>query len=486
MLKKLLTESVLYGVSHVLTRLIGYLLVILHTAIFEAAAYGIVALFYSWIALFNILYTFGLETTFFRFANQKDTNPRQVFTTLFTFLFVIGGTLTLLLVGFSAPLSAFFNYPHARIYIIIGTLILGVDSLAALPFARLRLEHKVRQFVGLKILNVLINVGLNVYFLWYCPRAGGTNLDWSVWFYEADWGVAYVFIANLSANFLVLGYFLPRLNLQPALLVWQDFKQYGRYAYPLVLSGFAFVINELADRILLESWLPDGYYENLTSLDAVGIYSACYKLSIFISISVQAFKYAAEPFFFKHAADRQSPRYFAAIMTYFVVFCAVVFCAVSINLDWISRLFLRQKVYRQGLAVVPILLMANIFLGIYYNLSIWFKYTNRTYWAGLLGLAGILITLIVNYFAIPLWGYLGSAVATLMCYMTIAVLSYWVGRKYYPVPYALKSIILALLGAVFFVYISSCFLNIYLKNSLLLVLVAFLILCFKDSKHITN
>lgn len=486
MLKKLLTESVLYGVSHVLSRLIGYLLVILHTAIFEASAYGIIALVYSWIALFNILYTFGLETTFFRFTNSKDANSKQVFTTLFIFLSLIGAALSFLLLGFSDVISTFFNYPQARTYIVLAVLILWVDGLLVLPFARLRLKHKVKHFVSLKILSVLLNVGLNVYFLWYCPRVQGTNLDWSVWFYNSNWNVLYVFVANLSANFLVLAYFIPALNLYPALFVWRDLKKYASYSYPLVLSGFAFVINELADRVLLEKWLPEGYYENLSSLDAVGIYSACYKLSVFIIIGVQAFKYAAEPFFFKHAADRDSPRHFANIMTYFVLFCAAVFCAVSLNIDWISRLFLRREIYQQGLGVVSILLLANIFLGIYYNLSIWFKYTNKTYWAGLLGLCGIFITLTVNYYAIPIWGYMGSAVATLLCYLGITILSYLVGRKYYPVPYALKQIFTYLVAAVVLVYASNYFLDIYLKNALFLVVAGLVIWRLKNRQGTKN
>ena len=482
MLKKLLTESGLYGVSHVMSRLISYLLVILHTAIFDASSYGIITLIYSWIALLNIGYTFGLETTYFRFATQKNAHANQVFSSLYRLLLAIGFVLTFLLIIFSDKLSAFFNYPQVQTYIILAALILLVDSLSALPFARLRLDRKVKRFVGLKLLNVILNVALNLYFLWYCPHMQATNLDWSVWFYDPKWGIAYVFLANLSANLVIFLCLIPQVYLSSSRFSFQSLKKYLLYSSPLVLSGIAFVINELADRVLLEKWLPQDYYQNLTSLDAVGVYSACYKLSIFITISIQAFKYAAEPFFFKHASNKRSPQYFAIIMTYFVLFCAFVFSLVSINLDWISSVFLRQEIYRQGLDVVPILLLANIFLGIYYNLSIWFKYTNKTYWAALMGLIGIFITLAVNYWTIPIWGYMGSALATLLCYLGISILSYTLGQRYYPVPYRLKTIFIYLFTAVVFVYLSNHFWPLYLKNFIFLIILIVVIYNFKNQR----
>ncbi len=442
MLKKLFTQASLYGLSHILTRVINYILVPLHTSIFIASDYGLLSQFYVWAALLNIIYTFGLETTYFRFASKRSISSQKTFQHLYSFLLILSICLSGILILFSQQISTLLGYGSSEsIYISLFACILLADTLISLPFSRLRLENKALKFVSLKLGSVLINVGLNFYFLSY---SRGFEKLFS--FENMDSQIVYVFVSNLLASLFLFIYFLPSLKyIRPhtifSIISNGLLRKYLLYSFPLVLGGIAFGINELIDRILLEKWLPEGFYGDISNLAAVGIYSACYKLSIFITIAVQAFKYAAEPFFLKQAADKNAPLLFAKIMEYFVLFCALALLGVWANLNWLSDIFLGQKIYKKGLSIVPVLLLANIFLGIYYNLSIWFKHTDKTYWSAIIGGLGVLVTLIMNYLLIPILGYMGCAIATLICYFTMSAVSYYLGKRYFPIPYRLNIIL---------------------------------------------
>jgi len=456
--KKLASQTAIYGVSSIVGRVLSYLLVPIYTAHFAAAEYGIVTGLYAYVSFLNVVFTYGLETTFFRFANRPDQDRRDLYNRTLSLLLLSSIVLTVLLALLAQPLLALLHLPPGHNeYAIWVALILGLDAVAALPFARLRLENKARKFATIRLINIGIYVGLNLFFVVLCPAvvrstpgsalAGLQPLVAAV--YNPALGVGYVFLSNLLASaltLLLLGHELLDFRFRwPSLAFLQPLLA---YALPLMLMGLAGMVNETLDRILLPAWLPAGFYPGVSRLAAVGVYGACYKLSIFMSLVIQAFRYAAEPFFFSQSTEKNSPATFALVMKWFTLCCALIFISISLNLSWIGPLFLRRAEYRTGLGVVPILLLANLFLGVYYNLSVWFKLTDKTYFGTYIGVAGAVLTIALNFVLIPLMGYTGSAWATLACYFLMAGLCWWLGERHFPVPYPVGRLLLWLLGSV--------------------------------------
>lgn len=456
--KKLASQTAIYGVSSIVGRVLSYLLVSIYTAHFAAAEYGIVTGLYAYVSFLNVVFTYGLETTFFRFANRAGEDRRELYNRTLSLLLLSSGGLTLLLALLARPLLALLHLPpgHEE-YAVWVALILGLDAVAALPFARLRLENKARKFAFIRLANIGLYIGLNLFFVVLCPdvvhSAAGSflaNLKPLVAaVYNPSLGVGYVFLSNLIASALTL--ILLGRELLAFRFRWPQLpflRPLLAYALPLMLMGLAGTVNETLDRILLPAWLPNNFYPGLSRLAAVGVYGACYKLSIFMSLVTQAFRYAAEPFFFSQSTEKNSPATFALVLKWFTLCCAFIFVSISLNLSWIGPLFLRRPEYRAGLNVVPILLLANLFLGVYYNLSVWFKLTDKTYFGTYIGAAGAVLTIALNFILIPIMGYLGSAWATLACYFMMAALCWWLGERHFPVPYPVRRLLLWLLAAV--------------------------------------
>jgi len=444
LLKKLASDTAIYGLSSIVSRLLNYFLVPLHTGFFLSSAYGEIGIFYANAAFFNVLYTFGMETTYFRYVTKDKTAQQQYFNTTFTCILVIGVVLSSGLWLLAGPIATLIEYPdHAR-YVQYFALIFLVDSLTAIPYARLRLENKAKRFAALKTLSIVLNVALNFFFLYFCDGVWANKFlpelrELVGLVYDPANAIGYVFLANLLANALQLPFLLDNFKGFSLTVNWAKVQPLLAYAYPLMLMGLAGMVNETIDRNLLKYWLPDNFYPGRSSDSAVGIYSACYKLSIFISLAIQAFRYSAEPFFFAQSADQKSPELFAKVMKYFVIVLAFMYVAVGANLDLLTSVFLRGKEYREGVVVVPILLLANVFLGIYYNLTIWFKLTGQTYFGTWFSAAGAVVTVVANILLIPILGYLGSAFGHLACYLTLCGLGYYYGQKHYPIPYRVKS-----------------------------------------------
>ena len=439
--KKLASQTAVYGVSSIVGRVLTYLLVPIYTAAFAAAEYGVVTGLYAYVSFLNVVFTYGMETTYFRFANRPGTDRQELYSRVLSLLMVSSVVLTALLMLLAQPLLSLLDIPAGQEkYAYWVALILGLDALTAIPFARLRLENKARKFAAIKLISIVLNVALNLFFIVLCPAV--VSGKWLpilqplvARVYDPTLGVGYVFLSNLAASavtVLLLGRelldFRFRLNLEPL-------RPLLKYAFPLMLMGLAGMVNETLDRILLPRWLPAGFYPGQSSLTAVGIYGACYKLSIFMSLVIQAFRYAAEPFFFAQSAEKNSPATFALVLKWFTLCCAVIFVAISLNVEDFGALFLRRPEYRQGLAVVPVLLLANLFLGVYYNLSVWFKLTDKTYYGTYIGAGGAVLTIALNFLLIPVLGYMGSAIATLLCYFMMAVLCWRLGEQHFPVPY---------------------------------------------------
>lgn len=419
-IQRLAGETVLYGLGSIVPRFLNFLLVTLHTAVFPPEEYGIITKVYAYVGVINVIFLFGMETAYFRFASKGGASEKRIFDLAQTVVVIISLVLSLAFILSAVPIAGTLSIPGREDIVIWLVLLMFVDAVAAIPFARLRLQKKALRFAAGKLINIVILIGLNVYFL----KLSST--------FDAD--VSFVILANLAANLFYLVFF------GRTLLSWRPgfdkviSPAMFSYAYPVMITGLAGMMNEMFSRITLDKWLPDGFYEGKTAEYAVGVFGACYKLAVLMNLAIQAFRYAAEPFFFSNAAEKNSPQLFARVNHYFIIICCVILLGVSINLD-ILKYFLGDPRFWEGLHIVPILLLAYLFLGVYYNFSVWFKLTDRTYYGTLTTLVGMVITVVGNYFLIPILGYEGSAIAALLCYGGMTLLCYLLGQRFYPIPY---------------------------------------------------
>ncbi len=427
-LSKLAGQTAIYGLSSIVGRLLNYLLTPLLTRVFTEGQYGVITEWYSYSGFLLVLFVYGMETAFFRYIRQAQDMER-VYSTVMLSLLTSTALFVGLLIGFSGQLSGLINYAQHSEYLIWFALIIGLDAISAIPFARLRYQERAYRFAGIKLVNIGVNVGLTLFFLLVCPVWADKYAFIGAW-YQPDIGVGYVFIANLIAGIVTLLLLAPELlkiqfKFDP--ILW---KQMFRYALPLVVVGFAGIINEMLDRVILKYLLP---YDPDTNQAMLGIYGACYKLSILMSLFTQAYRFAAEPLFFAHASQEDAPKLYAASMKYFVIAGTLIFIGVMLFIDVFEHFI--GEAFRVGLAVVPFLLLANLMLGVYYNLSIWYKLSNKTQIGAYISLVGAAITIALNVLLIPYFGYMGAAWATLACYTVMVVMSYFIGQKHYPIPY---------------------------------------------------
>lgn len=439
-LTSLAKETVIYGVSSILGRMLNWLLVPLYTQYLLPEDYGVVTELYAYAAFLLIVYTYGMETAFFRFATKMHGQTRNVLQQSQSSILISSILLSTILIVFAKPITQYLEYPGKEKYIIWFSIILAVDAIISIPFANLRLHNKAKKFAAIKLLNIFLNIGFNIFFIVICTyiiqNAAQSDIGSVISIiYDHDNLVDYIFISNLIASSAMIVVFFKqitriRIHFNKKLL----YAMYI-YAFPIMIMSLAGVTNEMLSRAVLKKWLPSGFYPGQTNQAALGIFGAAYKLSVFMTLAVQAFRYAAEPFFFSRAKDKDSKELFATVMNWFVIFGTFIYVVIVLNLDIIGFLFLRNEAYWEGLHVVPVLLLANLFLGIYYNLSVWFKLTDKTYYGTFISVGGALITIVLNYLLIPSLGYFGSSLATLLCYFSMVVTSYLYGRKQYPIPY---------------------------------------------------
>ena len=446
-LKKLASQTAVYGLSQIVGRFVNYLLVPLHTALFDTAEFGINTLMYSYVTFFNVLLTYGMETAFFRYS-QKHENRAEVYSTALKSIISTSLFFGVLIGLFSAPIAQLINIPEHPEYVTYFACIMALDAISAIPFAYLRQQNKPLKFALVKNLNIFTNILLNLYFLVLCPYVYKTQFGLTLPFYDGTLHIGYVFIANLFASIITIPFLSKEIiaikNASFNKELWREMLVYG---LPLMVVGFAGMINETLDRIIISY-----VYTNVEEgLQATGIYGANYKLSILMSLFIQAFRYAAEPFFFNHAKTQDKRDIYAKVMNYFTLVCLVLFLIVTLYID-VFKHFINDR-YWEGLHVVPVLLLANMFLGIYYNLSIWYKLSDHTNKGAVISLIGAAITLIANFVLVPLLGYTGSAWATLICYLSMVIICYLLGMKYYPIPYQVKRIS-TYIAAVLVIYFS--------------------------------
>ncbi|MBE7173394.1 MAG: polysaccharide biosynthesis protein [Williamsia sp.] len=450
-----------YGVSSIGARFITYLLTPYLTDVLTKADYGKMGLVYAAIPLLNVLFTYGMETTYFRFAQQE--NRRVLYNTVSISLLISTFFFTGILWLFRHELAVFAGLPDYPELIKISIFIIALDTLTRMPLSKLRQEGRPVRFAVVNVAVVLVNIGLTFFFLTYCRKALATDANsWVRLIYNPHLNpIVYVLIANLAQSVCML------------LLLWKEFTSFEWkfdlslwrtmmvYSMPLIVAGLGGMINETFDRLMLK-WLVPG--SNTYKEVQVGVYNACYKLSILITLFVQAFRMGAEPFFFKQAGTQNQRYTYARVMKFFVITITVMFLVVSLFLV-IWRYFIASK-HWEGLRVVPILLLANMFLGIYYNLSIWYKLGHKTGAGATITLIGAAITLLVNGLFIPSYGYMACAWATFFCYGSMMVISYVWGQKRYPVPYAWKKL-LAYIVIVVLLYFVHRAINYFVTNDIL-------------------
>jgi O-antigen/teichoic acid export membrane protein len=432
-LKKLAGQTAVYGLSTILGRFLNYLLVPLHTALFSKADFGTVAEMYGYVSFLNVILMYGMETAYFRFSNEQK-NSNKVFSTALISIICSSVVFTLVALVFSQPLANLIRYPEHAEYIQYFALIIGLDALTFLPFALLRQQNKALKFAIVKNINIFSNILLNLYFLLLCPymqQNKGINLP----FYDGSIGIKYVFFSNLFASIITIPLLLNEFKYISFGFDKKLWKQMITYGAPLIIVGFAGMINETLDRILIKYLYPNPSLAN----EMNGIYAANYKLSILMTLFIQAFKFAAEPFFFNHAKTTDKRTIYADVMNYFIIICLTLFLVVTLFIDFFKH-FIDQKFY-EGLHIVPILLLANMFLGIYYNLSIWYKLSDNNKKGANISLMGAGITLLLNFLLIPIYGYTGSAWTTFICYFSMMLVCYMLGKKYYPIPYHVNKFI---------------------------------------------
>jgi len=449
-IKKLAGQTIWYGASSIFARFLSYLLTPYLTAVLIDSSFGEMSLVYAITPFLFVLFTYGMDTAFFRFVQREDYKD-TIYSTASSSVISSTVILTLLMVTFNRPIATLIGTEHPE-YITMAAFIIGLDALAALPFARLRQEGRPKKFAFVRIGGILIYIGIIYFFLSLCPALLKKNSNSPLLLiYNKDFGVGYILLANVIQNlFQVLMLYKELIGFKPMFNI-QLWKHVMVYALPLAVANFAGMINETFDRIMLNWWTPAVSHK--AALAQVGAYSACYKLSILITLFVQAFRMGAEPFFFGQSGREDAPKTYARVMKFFVITISVMFLVVALYLD-IWKHFIQNKKMWAGLKVVPILLFANMFLGIYYNLSIWYKLSHRTSAGAYITFIGVAITLGVNYFFIPRYGYMACAWATFLCYGSMMVVSYVWGQKEYRIPYAWKKLVayLVIVALLYFIH----------------------------------
>jgi len=427
-LKRFFQDTLIYGFATVFPRLMNFVLVPLHTDILPAQEYSVNTVFYVWAAFFNVLLTYGMETSFFRFfSRSKDKS--KVFSTAFialtisTILFAAGVFI------FQDRLIDLMDLDPFFFQLLFSVIVL--DTLVVVPFAYLRATGRPVKFAGFKIINILVVVILNFYFLWFVKDYPQFAPQLVLDNYGPKDVVGYIFIANLAASavtfLLLLPYFF-KTKISFDLVI---FRQMWKYGWPIMVAGIAFVINENLDKLLIKDMISD---------EIMGAYSGCYKLAVFMTIFVQAFKMGAEPFFFNQAEKENARETYADILKYFVIAGSFIFLILVCFIDFFKVLVIRDPQYWMAISIVPIILLANLFLGIYHNLSVWYKLTDRTRTGMYISILGAIITIVLNLVLIPVLGFIAAAWATLVAYGSMMLVSYFLGKKYYPVPYDIKKI----------------------------------------------
>ncbi|MFG6380867.1 MAG: oligosaccharide flippase family protein [Muribaculum sp.] len=430
--KSLAKDTAIYGLSSIVGRFLNWCLVPLYTNMFPAAQYGVVTYIYTVVAFALIILTYGMETGFFRFANHdRYDNPDEVYSTSLVSLGVTSTVFFALTLIFLRPISDALNCAGHESYIWLMALAVAVDAYTSIPFAYLRFRKRPIRFATLKLLNIGLNIGLNLFFILLCPWLWTRCPETISWFYDPGYGIGYIFLANLITSALMLVLLLPDTLSVPLVFNGRLLKEMLRYSSPFLILGIAGIMNQTVDKLLLPVLISD----KAEAMTELGIYGANYKIAVVMVMFIQAFRYAYEPFIFAQNKEKGADKLqaYSDAMKYFLIFALFIFLGVMFYLDIIK--YFISPAYFSGLKVVPVIMLAELFFGIFFNLSLWYKLTDRTQWGAWFSLLGAAITVTLNIVLVPRLGYMGCAWAALTCYGVMMLASYFVGRSVYPIDY---------------------------------------------------
>lgn len=425
-------DTAIYGLSSIIGKFFNWLLVPLYTYVLQSQAdYGIVTNLYAWTALLLVILTYGMETGFFRFANKEGEKVGQVYTTILTCVGFTSLLFAVLCCVFAQPIANLLGYGMHKEFIALLSVVVAMDAFACIPFAYLRYRKRPIRFAALKLLFVGLNIAFNLFFLCLCPKIQ----DWAIisaW-YNPNYGVGYVFVSNILATGIQTLCLLPAIFSEKYDFSFPLLRSVLKYSLPLLVLGIAGIMNQTLDRIIFPYLYTAGDAQT-----QLGIYGACFKVAMVMMMFTQAFRYAYEPYVFSKHQDRTSLEAYADATKYYILFSLLIVLGMTFYLDLLK--YLIAPSYWEGLKVVPIVLWTYVFQGVYFNLSFWYKLTDKTQWGAYFSLIGLFITVALQFLLVPSYGYMASAFSCLVCYFVIMVLSYGVGRKYLAIPYNLKSI----------------------------------------------
>lgn len=452
-LKQLAGQTAIYGLSSVLARILNFLLVPFYTRIFvDTAEYGIINELYAYVAFFIIILTYGMETAFFRFASRYR-NSQLVFSTALISLLSTSLIFAVIIIFFYPEIAGVIGYEDHQVFILLLGLVLSIDAAAAIPFARLRFLNKALKFALIKLFNISVNIFFNLFFLVLLPWLIKNDYNFLLLdaLYFPELRVGYVFVSNLLASVFTLLFFINDYVKSGFRYSFKLLRNMVGYSLPLLVAGLAGTVNEVVDRIMLRYRLPD----HVDALEQIGIYGANIKIAVLMTLFIQMFRYAFEPFIFSHEQNKDSRELYSQVLTYFTIFGLLVFLGITLYIDLFK--YIIGPEYREGLGIVPIVLLGNLMLGIYFNLSAWYKLKAITIFGSIFAVSGALITIGINYFFIPVYGYMASAWAHFFAYAFMVVLAYIGGRYYYPVPYNLRKLLFYFLTGIVLYFIASFF-----------------------------
>ena len=432
-IRKLAGQTAIYGLGTIVPRFLNYaLLTPFYTRIFEQGEYGIVTELYAYMVVLLVVLTYGMETGYFRFAS-KENQPQKVYSTALGSILITSSLFILAIILFNQQIADIMKYSDNKEYILFFSLIITIDACTAIPFAKLRREERGYKFAMIKIVNVVVIIGLALFFYVLAPKIYSKDPNGIInLVYSPEVGVGYVFIANLAGSIVTIILLLPeiigiRIRIEKILL-----KKMIIYSYPLLIAGLAGTINDVVDKIVLKHLLAD----QSTAMNQLGIYGANYKIGVIMALFIQMFRYAFEPFVFANSNDKNAREIYAVVMKYFVLFGLFIFLGVMFYLDIIVKLLLGKNfIVSQALRVVPIILIGYLLYGIFVNLSVWYKINELTKFGAIITGVGALITVVINISLVPVFGYHASAWAHIACYLTMVIMSYNIGRRYYKIPY---------------------------------------------------
>jgi O-antigen/teichoic acid export membrane protein len=447
-IRQLFGQTAIYGMGTVVPRLLNYVVLTpFFTRVFQLGEYGIVTELYAYIVFLMVILTYGMETGYFRYA-EKHKDPEEVFTTSLVSLFITSTLFIAIVSVFSREIANVLGYRENREYFIMIGIIVGVDAFTAIPFARLRQKNKAAKFALIKIIGVIINISLNFLFLYFIPKYDlNEKYKFIAGIYSENIGVGYVFVSNLVASLVTLILLLDeiiRVKIKFNKKLW---KELIYYSLPLLVAGLAGTINEALDRVMLKHLTPD----DLHPLEQLGIYGANYKIAVLMQLFIQMFRFAAEPFYFSRAKENDAALLFGDVLKYFIIICMIIFLMVTLYID-IFKHFIGRDFYG-GLNIVPVILYAIFLLGVFFNLSMWYKLKNLTRYGAAITIGGAMITVVINWIFIPKYGYLASAWAHFTCYAAMVIVSYFLGQHFYRIRYDIKAILFyAILPVVIFIF----------------------------------